>query len=628
MIPSLLRLFLLTGVMLSCGRLAPQGTTPLQRRYAKQEVMIPMRDGTRLFTAIYTPREGCRTFPILLNRTPYGVAPYGGRAFPRELGPSSVFEKEGFIFVYQDVRGRMQSEGHFIDLTPHKPEKLGPQDIDESTDTHDTIEWLLRHVPRHNGRVGQWGISYPGFYTAAGMLCGHPALKAVSPQAPIVDWFQGDDFHRNGALWLPHLFNFMTWFGTPRPEPTTAMPAPFDHGTDDGYGFFLGLGPLSNANAKCFRGGIPFWNEVMAHGTYDAFWQQRNLRPHLRAVKPAVLTVGGWFDAENLFGSLELFKTLQAQSPSTESRLVMGPWHHGQWERDAGERLGDVPFGSKTSVFFQERVLFPFFMQHLKGGKAADLPKAFVFNTGVNQWRRFETWPPQSSATRVFFRPGGALSFAPGREGEGFDEFIADPARPVPFLNERHIGMPAHYMTADQRFVATRPDVLVYQTEPMPEDWTVAGPLKVHLQVSTTGTDADWVAKVVDVYPGAEAGPRVKKGKPSAGYQQLVRGEVMRGKFRNSLEHPEPFIPGQRTSVVWTLNDICHTFRKGHRLMVQVQSSWFPLMDRNPQVYTDIYTAKDADFRKATHRVFLGAEGSFLELPVLTALGAPCAPGK
>jgi len=611
MIPSLLRLVVLVGALLGCGSLAPQGTAQVRRHYTKREVMIPMRDGTRLFTVIYAPRDGRRTFPILLNRTPYGVTPYGGRAFPRELGPSSVFEKEGFIFVYQDVRGRMKSEGRFIDLTPHKAEKRGPQDIDESTDTHDTIEWLLRHVPRHNGRVGQWGISYPGFYAAAGMLCGHPALKAVSPQAPIMDWFHGDDFHRNGALWLPHLFNFMTWFGAPRPEPTTARPDPFDYRTNDGYGFFLGMGPLANANTKYFHGGIPFWNEVMAHGTCDAYWQQRNLRPHLRAVKPAVLTVGGWFDAENLFGSLELFKTLHAQSPSTENRLVMGPWHHGQWERDLGERLGDVQFGSNTTVFFQEQVLFPFFMQQLKGGKGADLPKAFVFNTGVNRWRRFEQWPPTSSATRVFFQPGGALTFAPAGT-TGFDEFIADPARPVPFLNERHIGMPVHYMTADQRFVASRSDVLVYQTEPLPEDMTVAGPLRVHLEVSTTGTDADWVAKVVDVYPEAEAGPQAL-----AGYQQLVRGEVMRGKFRNSLERPEPFVPGQRTPVEWALNDICHTFRKGHRLMVQVQSSWFPLMDRNPQVFTDIYSAKAEDFQKATHRVFFGAGGSFLELPVL-----------
>ncbi len=611
MIPSLLCPTVLVWAALSCGTLAGQGVAYVSRHYGKREVRVPMRDGTMLFTVIYAPKGRGRSLPILLNRTPYGVGPYGEGRSRGELGPSPRFAREGFIFVYQDVRGRMMSEGSFVDLTPHKPQKQGPLDIDESTDTFDTIEWLLKNVPGNNGRVGQWGISYPAFYAAAGMLEAHPALRAVSPQAPILDWFQGDDFHRNGAFWLPHLFNFLAWFGAPRPQPTAEIPAPFSHGTRDGYAFFLGLGPLANVNERYFHGAIPFWNEVMAHGNYDDFWKRRNLRPHLRAVKPAVLTVGGWFDAENLFGSLQLFKTLQAQSPTTDSRLVMGPWHHGQWERDPGERLGEVHFGSRTGEFFQEKVLFPFFLQHLKGAKAAGLPKAMVFNTGANQWRRLEAWPPGTSATRVFFHPGGGLAFAQPLL-EGFDEFLSDPAKPVPFLEGLATGMPVEYMTADQRFAATRPDVLVYRTEPLREDLTVAGPIRVHLEVSTTGTDADWVAKVVDVYP--EGGPD-SEGK--AGYQQLVRGEVMRGKFRRNLEAPEPFIPGQQTPVEWPLNDVFHTFRKGHRLMVQVQSSWFPLMDRNPQVFMDIYNAKSEDFRKATHRVFLGAKGSFLELPVL-----------
>jgi len=608
-----------------CGTLFAQGSAYVRRHYTKREVLLLMRDGTKLFTVIYTPKEKGRAFPILLNRTPYGVAPYGEGAFMADLGPSGRFGKEGFIFVYQDVRGRMMSEGRFIDMTPHKPLKLGPQDIDESTDTYDTVDWLVHNVPGNNGRAGQWGISYPGFYTAAGMLNAHPAMKAVSPQAPIVDWFQGDDFHRNGAFWLPHLFNFSTWFGAPRPKPTSESPAPFSHGTSDGYAFFLRLGPLANANERYFHGGIPFWNEVMAHGTYDGFWQQRNLRPHIKDVKPAVLTVGGWFDAENLFGSLQLFRTLQAQSPATDSRLVMGPWHHGQWERDPGERLGDVRFGSRTSDYFQEEILFPFFMHHLKGAKDAGLPKALVFNTGVNRWRRLDAWPPGATATRVFFQPGGGLAISRPGEGEGCDEFVSDPSGPVPFLNGLGTGMPVEYMTADQRFVATRPDVLVYQTEPLQDDLTVAGPIRVHLEVSTTGSDADWVVKVVDVYPADEPDPEAKPAENPyeppvnrlAGYQQLVRGEVMRGKFRRSLEGPEPFQPGQQTPVEWPLNDIFHTFRKGHRLMVQVQSSWFPLMDRNPQVFMDIYAAKPEDFRKATHRVFLGAKGSFLELPVL-----------
>lgn len=625
MIPPVLRPVAFVCAALNCGTLPAQGATYVRRHYRKREILVPMRDGTRLFTAIYAPKEKGRTFPILLNRTPYGVGPYGEAAVPHELGPSPRFPKEGFIFVYQDVRGRMMSEGRFIDMTPHKPQKRDSQDIDESTDTYDTLEWLLRNVVGNNGRAGQWGISYPGFYTAAGMLDAHPALKAVSPQAPIVDWFQGDDFHRNGALWLPHLFNFQAWFGVPRSKPTSESPDPFSHGTGDGYAFFLGMGPLANANDRFFHGGLPFWNDVMAHGTYDDFWKQRNLRPHLRDVQPAVLAVGGWFDAENLFGSLQLFKTLQVQSPGTDTRLVMGPWYHGQWERNSGERLGDVRFGSRTSDFFQEEILFPFFMQHLKGAKDPGLPKAMVFNTGVNRWRRLDAWPPGAKAIRAFFRPGGGLTFAEPAEGIGFDEFTSDPSRPVPFFNGLRTGIPVEYMTADQRFTATRPDVLVYQTEQLKDDLTVAGPIQVHLEVSTTGTDADWVVKVVDVYPDGAPDPGTKTvedpHKPSvnglAGYQQLVRGEVMRGKFRRSFECPEPFQPGQRTPVAWPLNDIFHTFKKGHRFMVQVQSSWFPLMDRNPQVFMDIYSAKAEDFRRATHRVFLGAKGSFLELPVI-----------
>jgi len=607
----------------ACLLLSGQGADYVSRHYRKQECLVPMRDGARLFTVIYSPKGQKGPFPILLNRTPYSVAPYGEGALKTELGPSEAFPKEGFIFVYQDVRGRMMSEGLFLDMTPHKPDKRGPKEVDESTDTFDTIEWLLKNAPQNNGRVGQWGISYPAFYTAAGMIDAHPALKAVSPQAPIVDWFEGDDFHRNGALWLPHLFNFMTWFGAPRAAPTRDFPPPFSHGTSDGYAFFLRLGTLASANERFFHEGIPFWNEVMAHGTYDAYWKVRNLRPHLRNIKPAVLTVGGWFDAENLFGSLQVFKTLAAQSPSTDSRLVMGPWHHGQWERDPGEGLGAVKFGAKTGEFFQKEVLFPFFMHHLKGAADPGLPKALVFNTGANRWRRFDAWPPEARTTRVYFQPNQQLAFS-ASEASGFDEFVSDPAKPVPFFNGPRIGMPVEYMTADQRFVATRPDVLVYQTGPLKEDLTVAGPIRVHLEVSSTGTDADWVVKLVDVYPDDTPAPEAKADdsyEPPvnrlAGYQQLVRGEVMRGKFRRSLEVPEPMVPGQQTAVEWPLNDVFHSFKKGHRLMVQVQSSWFPLMDRNPQVFMDIYSARPEDFRKATHRFFFGAQGSFLELPVL-----------
>jgi uncharacterized protein len=590
--------------------LVAQGRDWVQKNYIKTEAMIPMRDGVRLFTSIYTPRQGS-FFPILLRRTPYGVEPYGRNAYADYLGPSERFSAEGFIFVSQDVRGRSMSEGIFLDMTPHRAVKKGPADVDESTDTYDTIEWLLAHVPGNNGRVGQWGISYPGFYAAAGMIDAHPALVASSPQAPIMDWFAGDDFHRNGALWLPHLFNFIAWFGPPRPKPTTKRPSAFRYGTSDGYAFFLETGPLSNVNSRYFKGRIPFWNEVMAHGTYDAFWKMRDLRPHLRDIKPAVLVVGGWFDAENLYGALQAFQAIEAQSPATQAFLVMGPWYHGAWENDSGEMLGTAVFGSRTSDFFLDEVEFPFFMHYLKGTPDPELPKAMVFETGVNQWLRMDSWPPKARRDRMYFHPGGGLGFAVPVAGEGADEFLSDPAKPVPSFDGLHTDMPKEYMTADQRFVSSRPDVLTYRTASLNQDLVVAGPIRVHLAVSTTGTDADWVVKVIDEYP--EDGESTLPG-----CLQLVRGEIMRGKFRNSLEQPKPFVPGEPTTVEWTLNDICHAFRKGHRLTVQVQSSWFPLMDRNPQVFTDIYSAKAGDFKAARHRVYYSAAlPSYLELPVL-----------
>ena len=591
--------------LVCASTLAAQGHDWIRQHYQKTEAMVSMRDGVKLFTTIYIPRAD-KVCPILLNRTPYGVAPYGQDNYPEGLGPSPQFAEEGFIFVYQDVRGRNLSQGEFVNMTPQKPVKKGPADIDESTDTFDTIDWLLAHVPRQNGRVGQWGISYPGFYAAAGMIDAHPALVASSPQAPILDWFAGDDFHRNGALWLPHLFNFIAWFGPPRPEPTTDRPPSFSHGTNDGYAFFLKLGPLANVNARYFHGKIPFWNEVVAHGTRDEFWRVRDLRPHLRNIKPAVLLVGGWFDAENLYGSLQLFRTLEDQSPATPSTLVMGPWYHGAWESDSGERLGEVEFGSRTSDFFLREVEFPFFLHHLKGAPDPGFPKAIVFQTGANRWVRFDTWPPRPIHTmRMYFQSGRGLTPELPANLDGLDEFVSDPARPVPFFNGARIDMPIEYMTADQRFATSRADVLTYRTAPLEAELAVAGPIRVHLNVSTTGTDADWVVKVIDE-------------DPASGYQQLVRGEVMRGKFRNSLEWPEPFIPGQPTTVAWALNDVFHAFRKNHRLTIQVQSSWFPLMDRNPQVFTDIYSAKARDFRRARHRIYHSvALPSYLELPIL-----------
>jgi hypothetical protein len=574
-----------------------------------------MRDGVKLFTAVYVPKDDGQQYPMLLTRTPYSVGPYGVDKYPDTLRPGKAFEKAGYIFVSQDVRGRWMSEGEFVNMRPHNPKKTG-KEFDESSDTYDTVDWLVKNVPNNNGKVGITGISYPGFYTVCGMIDAHPAVAAVSPQAPINDWFVGDDFHHNGCLFLPHCFNFMANFGKPRPEPikkSTAMP--FDHGTPDGYKFFLEMGPLANADKLHLKGEIAFWNEVMKHGTYDDFWQSRNIRPHVKDIKPAVMTVGGWFDAENLFGALETFKKVEATGvPKGGNTLVMGPWVHGGWSRGEGDRLGDARFNANTAEFYREKIELPFFEHHLKGKGELKLPKAWVFETGTNVWRRHDAWPPKGSKPTSFRLSEAGRLVRDGSPADSSDEFVSDPAKPVPYIGKTGIGMFQEYMTADQRFAASRPDVLVYQTPVLEKDTTLAGPIEVELSVSTTGTDADWVVKLIDVYPDdapdneeskVEEGrrprpPEVRMG----GYQQLVRGEPFRGKFRNSFEKPEPFKPGERTTVKFTMPDTLHTFRPGHRIMIQVQSSWFPLADRNPQTFTDIYTAKESDFKKQTHTVF------------------------
>jgi putative CocE/NonD family hydrolase len=580
--------------------------------YTKTEQQIPMRDGVKLFTAIYTPKDQSQKYPIMLNRTPYSVAPYGPNAYRDALGPSDHFQREKFIFVYQDVRGRLMSEGEFVDVRPHKPKKTGSKDIDESTDTYDTIEWLVKNVPNNNGRVGMWGISYPGFYTSMGVIDAHPALKAASPQAPIADWFIGDDFHHNGALFLPHTFNFFSSFGLPRPQPTTQGPRRrFEHGTPDGYRFFLDLGPLSNANTKYLKNEIAFWNEVLAHPNYDDFWQARNIRPHLRNVKPAVMTVGGWFDAEDLFGALATYKTIEQTNPGARNTIVMGPWFHGGWSRSDGDMLGSVSFGQKTSVTYRETVELPFFNCLLKDKCDRQLPEAMMFETGSNQWRSYDSWPPKNAEPHeIFLDANGSLSRAAGGAA-AFDEYISDPARPVPFINNIAIGMTREYMVDDQRFAATRPDVLVYQTPVLDRDVTFAGPINATLYVSTTGTDADFVVKLIDVFPN-DAPEKM------AGYQMLVRGEPMRARFRNSFSKPQAMTPGQVTKVEFTLPDVNHAFQRGHRIMVQIQSSWFPLVDRNPQKFVDIYRATEADFQKATQRVYRGgSNASRLSVSVL-----------
>ena len=587
----------------------------IRANYTKYEYQIPMRDGVKLFTAVYVPKDDAQTYPMMLIRTPYSVAPYGADKYPDALRPSAQCVKSGYIFVNQDVRGRWMSEGEYVNVRPHNPAKKD-KEIDESSDTFDTVEWLTKNVKGHNGKVGITGISYPGFYTVAGMIDAHPAVKAVSPQAPVSEWFIGDDFHHNGCLFLPHCFNFMYGFGKNRPEPTKKFGrVGFEHDTPDGYKFFLDMGPLKNADAKHYKGEIAFWKEVMEHGTYDKFWQDRNIRQHVKGIKPAVLTVGGWFDAENLFGALEVFKHSEANSPPPNNHLVMGPWDHGGWSRGTGDHLGDVRFNANTSEFFRESIEFPFFEYHLKGKSENKAPKAWVFETGTNLWRKHDAWPPKDAKTTSFYFGNGRLNDRPAAAVPGvefpppIDEFVSDPAKPVPFINKTDIGMVREYMTADQRFASTRTDVLVYQGEVLKQDLTIAGPIEVELYVSTTGTDADWVVKVIDVYPDdfPDLDPN-PTGVKMGGYQQLIRGEPFRGKFRNSFEKPEPFKPGEVTKVKFVMPDVYHTLRPGHRLMVQVQSTWFPLVDRNPQTFCDIYKADEKDFKKQTHRVYRDSE--------------------
>ena len=453
-----------------------------------------------------------------------------------------------------------------------------------------------------------WGISYPGFFAAAGMIDAHPALKAVSPQAPIADWFVGDDFHHNGAFYLAHAFGFLTSFGRPRPNPTTRFHPAFEFPTPDGYDFFLKMGSLQEANAKYLKNKVPFWNEILRHGNYDDFWQARDLRPHLKNIKPAVMTVGGWFDAEDLFGTLQVYQSVESSSPGAYNILVMGPWYHGGWARSGGDTLGNLRFGSDTSVFYRKEIEFPFFMHFLKDTKGPNLPEAYVFTTGSNEWQRKDQWPPRDLAPRnLYLCADEKLAWNPDPEGAApqFDEYVSDPARPVPYTIEITTGMTREHMVDDQRFASRRPDVLTYATEELKRDITIAGPVAPRLSVSTSGTDSDFIVKLIDVYPDDTPDVMALRDQiRMGGFQQLVRGEAFRGKYRNSYSNPEPFVPGEVAKIEYKMPDIFHTFRKGHRIMIQIQSTWFPLIDRNPQQFLDIYSAKKSDFIKATQRIY------------------------
>ncbi|GAC1371956.1 MAG: CocE/NonD family hydrolase [Hymenobacter sp.] len=602
----MLRLILLSAISAVLAAPTAQAQTRAQdsafvrQHYTKLDRLIAMRDGVRLYTVIYLPKEAspATPYPFLMERTPYSAGPYGEDKYrPSGPGPSRELSAEKYIFVYQDVRGRYLSEGQFEEMTPALPPGMGvttpgaTPPHDESTDTFDTIEWLLKNVPGHNGRVGLLGISYPGFYATAALRCAHPALKAVSPQAPVTDEFLGDDARHKGAFYLLDNFEFTNYFDVPRPRPVAEYPELFRFAPKDAYAFFLALGPLKNANGpQYFNHRARIWDEYQQHETYDAYWQARNIRPALTDVKPAVLVVGGWFDAEDLYGALNTYQAIEKQNPGATNRLVMGPWTHGAWARPDWSRFGPLRFSSNTAQTYREKLETPFFNFYLKDKGSFNPAEATVFNTGTNEWKTYPAWPPAAGGRTVYFQAGGRLAFAAPPAGQQPSQYLSDPAHPVPYTDGVHASRNNEYMIEDQRFAARRPDVLTFHTEFLAEDLTLAGPLTADLFVSTSGTDADFVVKVIDELP--------------TGVQRLVRAEVMRGRFRNSFERPEAFVPNQPTEVKYELPDVLHTFRKGHRLMMQVQSTWFPLVDRNPQTFVPIAQADAKDFQKSRIKLY------------------------
>ncbi len=589
----------------------------MANNYIKKEIMVPMRDGIKLFTSVYIPISSNEKHPILMNRTPYTSSPYGEKNY-RSFYSNHYKEylKEGYILVVQDVRGRWMSEGTFVDVRPFIKDKKTNQDIDEASDTYDTIDWLINNINNNNGNVGVFGISYPGFYSTEAAKSNHPALKAVSPQAPVTDWFMGDDFHHNGAFMLLDGFSFYRNFGRPRPTPTTTQtPNALKFESTDNYNLFLKTGALRNFTKQYMGDSIKFWKDLMNHPNYDDWWKARDARTSLYNIKPAVLVVGGLFDAEDCWGAWNTYKALEKQSTNTNNKIVMGPWFHGQWagRGSDGSFLGNVKFGGPTSTYYAENFEVPFFNYYLKAkGSIASIAQANIFFTGENSWKKFEQWPPKSTTLQNFILSNNGKLTNDVTTTNTFSEYVSDPAKPVPYTEDVHFGRTREYMTDDQRFASRRPDVLVFETETLTNDVSVAGELVADLLVSISSTDADFIVKLIDVFPAdfkyegdAQLGRReAPKAVPMGGYQMLVRGEVMRGKFRNSFSKPEPFVPNKPTQVKYALPDVAHTFKKGHKIMVQVQSSWFPLVDRNPQQFIDIYHAKDSDFKKATIKLF------------------------
>lgn len=626
---------LLLPVLATAQDRKPTDPDFVKKNYDKQEANIPMRDGKRLFTVIYMPKDHSHPYPFLMERTPYSAGPYGDSVYRRSLGPNRTLQNEQYIFVYQDVRGRYMSEGQFQEMTParsdpknaltpaQKAHPSGKDSTDESSDTWDTVDWLLKNIKNNNGRVGIWGISYPGFYASASLPDAHPAIKAVSPQAPVTDEFIGDDANHNGAFFLLDNFDFDNFFDVKRPAPVRDYGGNIFHADyKDAYQFFLDLGPLKNANKpEYFNNQGKIWDEYMAGSTYKGYWQARNIRTHLKNIRPAVLVVGGWFDAEDMFGSLRTYEAIEQQSPHNDNHIIMGPWTHGGWGAGSWTKFGILDFGQNVNDYYHN-IETRFFDHYLKDSAGPSLPEATVFETGTNKWKQYANWPPAEAKPIKFFLQGrGTLAPptvtatptpppVPEGSAPAFDEYVSDPAHPVPYIDGIHSSRDNQYIVTDQRFAAERPDVLTYQTGPLTDPLTVTGRLKADIFLSSTGTDADLVVKLIDVMPDSGSAP--------AGYQRLVRAEVFRCKFRNSYTDPEPLVPGQPAEIAFNMNEIAHTFKKGHRIMVQVQSSWFPLVDLNPQTFVNIPTAEAADFQKATIRIYHdAAHPSGITLPVI-----------
>ena len=626
-------LFVLLSIFIvSCNsKTVEQEVNYAQENYDKTETTITMRDGIQLFTTIYSPKDTSKEYPILLQRTPYSVRPYGTNKYRKNIGPNKHLMKEGNIFVYQDVRGRWMSEGTYDNMRAYIPNKKTTKDIDESSDTYDTIDWLVKNVENNNGNVGTWGISYPGFYSTYSAIDAHPALKAASPQACIGDFFF-DDFHHNGAYLLSY-FRTTGLFGTPKDNPSdTAWYTMPDIKTQDQYQFFLDAGPLSNLNHYFENEKVDnpalelnkksenfFWEELTEHPNYDEVWQSKGIIQHLKNINSHVATmvVGGWFDAEDLYGPLETYKTIEAYNKENYNTLVFGPWSHGQWASSKTKNaVGNYYFGDSISLFYQEHIETKFFNHFLKGkgDKNSGLPEAYVYDTGKKEWKTYDTWPPKNVEKQTMYLSDNQklTSF---EEKEIGIKFISDIKKPVPYSEDiKAVFTPRKYMTDDQRFAARRGDVLTYTTTILTEDFTLSGDILAKLQVATTGTDADWIVKVIDIHPTdlEENNENMQGHLKMSNYHLMVRSEVMRGKFRNSFTHPEPFIPNKKTAVNIKLQDVNHTFKKGHKLQIQVQSTWFPLIDLNPQTYVDnIFKATEEDFKTQTHTVFTSSKIEF-----------------